>query len=65
MVRGFDRPNIWLGVGVFESELTKKHAFLDRILEADKPGIIYVATRKRAEELADTAIPARLTCRLR
>jgi ATP-dependent DNA helicase RecQ len=53
MVRGFDRPNIWLGVEVFESELTKKHAFLDRVREADKPGIIYVATRKHAEELAE------------
>jgi ATP-dependent DNA helicase RecQ len=53
IVRGFDRPNIWLGVEHFRDELAKKHALLDRVAEADKPGIVYVATQKAAEELAE------------
>jgi ATP-dependent DNA helicase RecQ len=53
IVRGFDRPNIWLGVEIYPSELAKKHALLERVLEADRPGIVYVATRKHAEEIAD------------
>jgi len=54
IVRGFDRPNIWLGVETFPSELAKKHALVERVLAAETPGIIYVATRKQAEEVAET-----------
>jgi ATP-dependent DNA helicase RecQ len=53
IVRGFDRPNIWLGVETFPSELAKKHALVERVLAADKPGIVYVATRKHAEAVAE------------
>jgi ATP-dependent DNA helicase RecQ len=53
IVQGFDRPNIWLGVETFPSALAKKHALVERVLEADTPGIVYVATRKHAEEMAD------------
>jgi ATP-dependent DNA helicase RecQ len=53
IVQGFDRPNIWLGVETFPSALAKKHALVERVLEADKPGIVYVATRKHAEEIAE------------
>lgn len=53
IVQGFDRPNIWLGVETFPSALAKKHALLERVVAADKPGIVYVATRKRAEALAE------------
>ncbi len=51
VVRGFDRPNIWLGVQSFESEAAKKEKLFDEIESADKPGIVYVATRKHAEEI--------------
>ena len=49
IVRGFDRPNIWLGVEAFQDASTKRDALLDRVVEAEKPGIVYVATRRGAE----------------
>ncbi len=52
IVTGFDRPNIWLGVEPFHEEDQKREALLDRVAAADKPGIVYVATRKHAEEIA-------------
>ncbi len=52
IVQGFDRPNIWLGVERFEDELAKKRAVLREVSRVAKPGIIYTATRQRAEELA-------------
>jgi ATP-dependent DNA helicase RecQ len=52
VVQGFDRPKIWLGVELFQDEAQKKDALLDRVASAEKPGIIYVATRKHAEEVA-------------
>jgi ATP-dependent DNA helicase RecQ len=53
IVRGFDRPNIRLGVvNGFQDESAKQRALLDQVAEAEKPGIIYTATRRRAEELA-------------
>lgn len=53
IVQGFDRPNIWLGVEIVPSALAKKQALLACVLAADKPGIVYVATRKTAEEIAE------------
>ena len=50
--QGFDRPNIWLGVETFHDTGMKKDALVERVIEAEKPGIIYVATRKHAEEIA-------------
>src|SRR5579885_3224876 len=52
VVQGFDRPNIWLGVETYYDESEKKRALLERVSEAEKPGIVYVATRKHAEEIA-------------
>jgi ATP-dependent DNA helicase RecQ len=52
VVQGFDRPNIWLGVETFQDESTKKRALLERVAEAEMPGIIYTGTRKHAEEVA-------------
>jgi len=52
VVQGFDRPNIWLAVERYEDTAEKQEALLDRAVRAEKPGIIYVATRKRAEEVA-------------
>ncbi|HEY7419567.1 MAG TPA: helicase-related protein, partial [Ktedonobacteraceae bacterium] len=53
IVQGFDRPNIWLGVEKFYDEAKKRLALTERIGEAEKPGIVYVGTRKHAEELAE------------
>jgi len=52
VVRGFDRPNIWLGVEQHREEHDKRRALLDRAAAAPSPGIVYVATRRLAEELA-------------
>src|SRR3954453_9473831 len=52
IVRGFDRPNIWLGVERFHEESHKPPGLVERTNESDKPGLIYTATRKSAEELA-------------
>ncbi|GER86863.1 ATP-dependent DNA helicase RecQ [Dictyobacter vulcani] len=53
IVQGFDRPNIWLGVEKFREEADKKKALLERVLESERPGIIYTATRKHAEEISN------------
>ncbi|HET8846385.1 MAG TPA: ATP-dependent DNA helicase RecQ, partial [Ktedonobacteraceae bacterium] len=52
IVQGFDRPNIWLGVEKFYDETDKRQALLERVSAAEKPGIVYAATRKHTEELA-------------
>jgi ATP-dependent DNA helicase RecQ len=51
-IQGFDRPNIWLGVEDFHDEVVKRRELLARTVSAPKPGIVYVATRKHAEEIA-------------
>src|SRR3954449_9431595 len=53
IVRGFDRPNIWLGVQRFHEEAPKRRALVEATREADKPGLVYAATRRSAEELAE------------
>jgi ATP-dependent DNA helicase RecQ len=50
-VHGFDRPNIYLRVDRFPDEQEKMQALVHRVRWADKPGIVYVATRKNAEEI--------------
>lgn len=52
VVKGFDRPNIWLGVRIFGDEASKWRACVDEVVAAEKPGLIYAATRKHAEDLA-------------
>jgi ATP-dependent DNA helicase RecQ len=53
IVKGFNRPNIRLTVeSNFESESKKKDALLERVSEAEKPGIVYAASRKHAEDIA-------------
>jgi ATP-dependent DNA helicase RecQ len=56
VIRGFDRPNIWLGVERFTDEERKKRALLDCVEEIEKPGIVYAATRKHAEEIAEALL---------
>jgi ATP-dependent DNA helicase RecQ len=56
LVRGFDRPNIWLGVSRFHDAEDKERALLDRcasLADDGGSGIVYVATQKDTERLAD------------
>jgi ATP-dependent DNA helicase RecQ len=53
VVRGFDRPNLWLGVQQYETEEGKRQALLDAVANAQRPGIVYVGTQKRAEAIAN------------
>ncbi len=53
IVRGFDRPNILLAVESCRDEATKRQLLLERVQEAEKPGIVYAATRAHAEEIAE------------
>jgi ATP-dependent DNA helicase RecQ len=52
VVWGFDRPNIHLTVEACPDESTKKRVLAQRVIDLPKPGIVYVATRGHAEELA-------------
>lgn len=52
VIQGFARPNIWLAAERYEDTAEKQASLLNRVVKADKPGIVYVATRKRAEEIA-------------
>ena len=51
--RGFDRPNIRLVVETFADEGRKRSALLERVAETKGPGIVYAATRRHAEEIAE------------
>jgi ATP-dependent DNA helicase RecQ len=51
LIGGFDRPNIHLRVDHFEEEGKKLEAVIHRVHWAEKPGIVYVATRRAAEEI--------------
>jgi ATP-dependent DNA helicase RecQ len=53
IVQGFDRPNIDLCVERFEAEDEKQAYLIQQVVAANKPGIVYTATRKRAEALAE------------
>jgi len=52
-VRGFDRPNLHLAVRRFSEEHGKERALVEAVEAAEKPGIVYIATRKASEELAE------------
>jgi ATP-dependent DNA helicase RecQ len=58
VVKGFDRPNLHLAVRTYSDEQDKRSDFLHAVAEAPKPGIVYAATRKGAEELAEALIRA-------
>ncbi len=56
LIRGFDRPNLRFSVERFHGEQgaeRKLRALEERIADAPAPGIVYVATRRQAEELAE------------
>lgn len=50
-VHNFDRPNIHLRVDHFEKKEEKLEKLIQRVNWAEKPGIVYVATRRNAEEI--------------
>ncbi|MFL6138691.1 MAG: RecQ family ATP-dependent DNA helicase [Frankiaceae bacterium] len=52
VVRGFDRPNLHLRVGAFQDEQQKREAVVLRAAGEVKPGLVYVATRRDAEQYA-------------
>jgi ATP-dependent DNA helicase RecQ len=58
VVAGFDRPEIRLEVGQHADARAKDTAVLDRVLaevgEGHVPGIVYSATRKSTEEVAES-----------
>jgi ATP-dependent DNA helicase RecQ len=56
VVRGFDRPNIRLAVEGYSDDGDKRQALIERVVDAPKPGIVYAATRKNAEELATALV---------
>jgi ATP-dependent DNA helicase RecQ len=60
-VHGFDRPNISLRVDYFHTEAEKLDSLSRRVQFADKPGIVYVATRKNAEVIARALNDAGIT----
>ena len=53
VVRGFDRPNIHLEVRSFLEEKDKRKAMLQACVDAPGSGIVYAATRKASEDLAE------------
>ena len=53
IVTGFDRPNIHLEVVPFREAAVKRRAVIERAAAEPKPGLVYAATRREAEEYAD------------
>lgn len=53
VIRGFDRPNIHLGAQTFHDEEAKLRALVECVVEGERPAIVYTATRRGAEEIAE------------
>ncbi|MFF7362048.1 RecQ family ATP-dependent DNA helicase [Streptomyces sp. NPDC008125] len=53
VVTGFDRPNIHLEVIPFRDAAVKARAVVERAAAEPKPGLVYAATRREAEEYAN------------
>ncbi|HEY0443423.1 MAG TPA: ATP-dependent DNA helicase RecQ [Candidatus Limnocylindrales bacterium] len=52
VARGFDRPNLRLSVETHADGRAKRRALVEWVVAATPPGIVYVATRRGAEEVA-------------
>jgi ATP-dependent DNA helicase RecQ len=50
VVHGFDRPNLHFSVEAHTDDDAKRAALVEAVAAAPKPGIVYAATRARAEE---------------
>ncbi|MFD4197297.1 RecQ family ATP-dependent DNA helicase [Amycolatopsis thermoflava] len=53
VVSGFDRPNLHLAVHRATTEEDKRAALLQWVRDAEKPGLVYAATRKDSERYAE------------
>ena len=53
IVRGFDRPSISLAVELFDDADRKRERMVDLVADRPGPGIVYAATRRETEELAE------------
>ncbi|MCW2979605.1 MAG: ATP-dependent helicase, RecQ family [Solirubrobacterales bacterium] len=53
VIRGFDRPNLHFAVRRFTEAAAKEKALVEAVAAAAKPGIVYIATRRASEELAE------------
>ena len=60
-ISGFERPNLSFTVTAVE-KVAQKYARLKKVLEAHKTGIVYCATRKKVEEVAETIHSWGLKC---
>jgi ATP-dependent DNA helicase RecQ len=58
VVRGFDRPNIHLAVHRFHEDEDKIRALVADVSGGERPALVYTATRKRTEALADRFVDA-------
>jgi ATP-dependent DNA helicase RecQ len=56
IVRGFERPNISLAVEAYPDSDEADAALLEMAVETAGSGIVYAATRRRAEELAEELV---------
>ncbi|HET9125227.1 MAG TPA: RecQ family ATP-dependent DNA helicase [Solirubrobacteraceae bacterium] len=53
IVRGFDRPNIHLAVVSCHDDEHRRRTLVEDVVDDEGAGIVYVATRHEAEELAE------------
>jgi ATP-dependent DNA helicase RecQ len=53
VVRGFDRPNIHLAVETHYDDAQKLRALVEHVASGERPAIVYTATRRRSEEIAE------------
>lgn len=60
-ISGFERPNLSFTVTAVE-RVAQKYARLQKILKAHKTGIVYCATRKKVDEVAETIHSWGLKC---
>jgi ATP-dependent DNA helicase RecQ len=58
IARGFDRPNIDLAVEIHSDDGAKRRALVDAVVGAARPGIVYVATRRAADDVARLLVEA-------
>ena len=60
-ISGFERPNLSISVTPVE-KVAQKYAKMKKTIEAHKTGIVYCATRKKVEEVAETIHSWGLNC---
>jgi ATP-dependent DNA helicase RecQ len=63
VVRGFDRPNLWLEVQRTTDAEATEEVLLERVTAQPLPGLVYAATRKSTERYAEALGRRGLTAR--